>query len=141
MTVCIDTNVLMSMLSHKHRWKHILGAWMDGQFEWALSNEVLSEYEEQMLPRIGPEKWERFMTAIERVASQPGYLRFTQPDFRFLIITADPDDNKFIDCAIAAEADWIITEDAHFAPLLDAGYKPNPIKPDEFIARFIGVDA
>lgn len=140
MKVCIDTNVLMSMLSHTHPWKKLLTAWMQNQFEWALSNEVLSEYEEQMRPRIGVEKWDKFMNALEAVASQPGFLHFAQPDFRFRVITTDPDDNKFIDCAIAAEADWIITEDAHFSPLLEAGYKPKPIRPDEFIARFIAGD-
>lgn len=49
------------------------------------------------------------------------------------VITADADDNKFCDCAIAADADFVVTEDHHFGPLKVAGYKPQPIKPDEFI--------
>lgn len=36
------------------------------------------------------------------------------PQFRFNLITADPDDNKFVDCAIIAQADYIFTNDRHF---------------------------
>lgn len=53
----------------------------------------------------------------------------------------DPDDNAFTDCAITAGADCIITDDAHFAPLANAGYKPQPITPAEFIERYRGIHA
>ena len=36
------------------------------------------------------------------------------PHFRFGLITADADDNKFVDCAIIAGAKYIVTEDRHF---------------------------
>ena len=54
---------------------------------------------------------------------------FIEPHFQFRIVTQDPDDNKFVDCAIAAEADFIITWDHHCDVLKSAGYKPNPITP------------
>ena len=41
------------------------------------------------------------------------------------------------DCAITVGADYLITEDHHFDPLADAGYKPQPINPDEFIRRHL----
>ena len=34
--------------------------------------------------------------------------------FRFHLITADKDDNKFVDCAIVANAEYIVTNDKHF---------------------------
>jgi predicted nucleic acid-binding protein len=49
----------------------------------------------------------------------------------------DADDNKFANCAIVAHADFIITEDKHFAPLANAGYKPQPISALEFIERYL----
>ena len=52
-------------------------------------------------------------------------------------MTEDPDDNKFSDCAIVAEADHIITSDRHFAVLTAAGYGPQPITPAEFISRYL----
>ena len=33
---------------------------------------------------------------------------------RLVLITTDPDDNKFIDCAVAAQAKFIVTEDHHY---------------------------
>lgn len=59
------------------------------------------------------------------------------PSFFFRTISADRGDDKFADCAIAADADYIITNDKHFAPLIGSGYKPQPITPEEFIVRFL----
>ena len=39
--------------------------------------------------------------------------------FRFGLIETDPDDNKFVDCAIVANAEYIVTNDAHFDVLKD----------------------
>ena len=39
--------------------------------------------------------------------------------FRFGLIETDPDDNKFVDCAIVANAEYIVTDDAHFDVLKD----------------------
>lgn len=36
------------------------------------------------------------------------------PHFSFGLITVDADDNKFVDCAIVANAHFIVTEDKHF---------------------------
>jgi predicted nucleic acid-binding protein len=37
-----------------------------------------------------------------------------QPYFHLGLITADPDDNKFVDCAFAANATYIVSNDSHF---------------------------
>ena len=59
------------------------------------------------------------------------------PSFQFRVVTADPEDNIFTDCAITAHADYLLTEDAHFAPLADVGYKTRPLSPQQFIAQFV----
>ena len=64
-----------------------------------------------------------------------GNVLFVEPHFRFSIVTGDPDDNKFVDCAIATEADHVITWDRHFDELIGAGYKPLPITPDDFLLK------
>ena len=63
-----------------------------------------------------------------------------KPQYRFGVIIPDPDDNKFCDCAIAAEADFVVTDDAHFTVLKSGGYKPKPITPEEFIRVHLGSD-
>jgi predicted nucleic acid-binding protein len=65
-----------------------------------------------------------------------GNLLRVTPSFHFNIITADPDDNLFTDCAVTAGADFLITQDQHFAALKKSGYRPQPITPGEFISRF-----
>ena len=39
---------------------------------------------------------------------------FQDSYYHFGLITEDPDDNKFVDCAIAADAELIVTNDKHF---------------------------
>lgn len=34
--------------------------------------------------------------------------------YQWYLITADPDDNKFVDCAVAGQADYLVTHDKHF---------------------------
>jgi uncharacterized protein len=70
---------------------------------------------------------------LELLTQLHGNIRQTEPQYRFGVVVTDPDDNKFCDCAIAAEADFVVTEDSHFDALKSAGYKPQPIAPDEFI--------
>lgn len=74
---------------------------------------------------------------MDLVEVTSGNLLRVTPHFHFHIVTADPDDNIFTDCAIAAEADYLITEDHDFEPLRNAGYKAQPISPREFIGRFV----
>jgi predicted nucleic acid-binding protein len=45
-----------------------------------------------------------------------------------------------VDCAIAANADFIITNDSDYAPLANAGYKPQPISPEEFMPSIFLLD-
>jgi len=59
---------------------------------------------------------------------------FYIPEFKWNFITADPDDNKFVDCAIAANADYIITNDAHFNILKNIAFpKVNVLTLQQFI--------
>ena len=39
---------------------------------------------------------------------------FQEVFIHFGLIEADADDNKFVDCAVAADAEYIVTNDAHF---------------------------
>lgn len=55
--------------------------------------------------------------------------------FRFNLIQADVDDNKFVDCAIAANASYIVSQDHHFDVLKRIEFpKVELIDIDTFIA-------
>lgn len=53
--------------------------------------------------------------------------------YHFGLITQDPDDNKFVDCAIVASADYLVCEDNHFKVLKDIPFpKVNVITLEQF---------
>ncbi|HRQ90194.1 MAG TPA: putative toxin-antitoxin system toxin component, PIN family [Bacteroidia bacterium] len=137
MIACIDTNVFVQASKAGHPLHVIFTSWLQRKFLWALSNDILAEYEEILVQRSGRQRWFQFGRVLDLAEAQGGLLLKVQPSFQFHVIAADPDDNKFIDCAITAGADYAITEDSHFDPLANAGYKPKPIKPQEFIQRHL----
>jgi putative PIN family toxin of toxin-antitoxin system len=137
MIVCLDTNTVVQALAEGHPFHPILDAWVAGQVTWAVSTKVLLEYEEVLTRLSGPARWRKLARLMDLAELTSGNLLRVTPSFHFNIVTADPDDNIFADCAITAGADYLITEDQHFTALRDAGYKPQPITPLEFIAGFI----
>ncbi len=138
MTVVIDTNVVLGMFNPGHYTRPIFWAWLEGRLQWATSTEILLEYEEIVAERSGTGRARKMFSLMEVVSEQHRNVRHLSPSFRFHLITPDSDDDKFADCAIAAEADHIITSDHHFDVLISSGYKPQPITPEEFIRRHLG---
>ena len=137
MTVCIDTNVLLQLFGKSRPYGQITDALQQGRLELAVSNEVLLEYEETLTQLSGRGRWQAVEPFLHGVSRLHENVLYVQPHFRFRVITADPDDNKFVDCAIAVEADFILTVDRHFNALDGSGYKPRPISPDEFVAKYL----
>jgi putative PIN family toxin of toxin-antitoxin system len=133
MKVCVDTNVFLQMFGRKQPFYPILRALLGGRLLLAVSTEILLEYEEITVRLSGAERWRDVAAFLELLTQLHGNIRQIEPHYRFGVIVNDPDDNKFCDCAIAAEADFIVTDDSHFDALKSAGYKPQPITPGEFI--------
>jgi uncharacterized protein len=138
MTVVIDTNVVLTMFKPAHPHHLIFVAWTQRSFAWAVTTEILFEYEEIMTRLDSTHYASTALSTITMIGSmQQGSLQRISPTYRFHQIIGDPDDDKFADCAIAAEADYIITEDRHFQALIGSGYRPQPITPAEFIGRHL----
>ena len=56
------------------------------------------------------------------------------PYYKFNVIKVDPDDNKFVDCAVAANAHFIVTDDHHYDVLFDMEFpKVSIIKLDSMM--------
>ena len=133
MTVCLDTNVFLQIFGRQQPFYPILRALLDGQLTLALSTEILLEYEEVTVKLSGVERWRQVSALLELLTRLHDNIRQVEPRYRFGVVVVDPDDNKFCDCAIAAEADFVVTEDTHFAALKSAGFRPQPLTPNEFI--------
>jgi len=137
MIVCIDTNVLLQARAKSHPYHCILRGCALGSMSWAVSNRILTEYREMVTTVNDVAAWGRVAHLLDLI-DLTGTLIMVSPHYHFDVIGDDPDDNAFTDCAIAIHADYVITEDRHFAPLANAGYKPQPITPTEFIERYRG---
>lgn len=111
--VVLDTNCLVQMLSVHSPYRPAWQAFREGKYELCVSNEILEEYQE-IIGRVANEAVAH--NIVNAIVRSP-YTRFFTPHFRFRLVEQDPDDNKFVDCAIVAGADYIVSEDAHFRTL------------------------
>ena len=84
--IVLDTNSLIQCISPKSRYRKIWDCFLDGTNQLCVSDEILNN----------------------------PYTLFFTPYYNFNLIKSDPDDNKFVDCAIVANAKFIVTEDHHF---------------------------
>ena len=54
--------------------------------------------------------------------------------FKWNLITEDPDDNKFVDCAIACGAQFLVSNDKHFNILKKIKFpKVDVVKAEDFL--------
>ena len=108
MKVVIDTNVFVSSFFGGSP-RRIIGLWKDEQFILCVSEAILDEYIE-VLQRIGLRDEDELKELLALFAK--GFnLQFCRKTPRFRIVEEDPDDDKFIECAMALKAGVIITGD------------------------------
>ena len=106
----IDTNSLIQCVSHKSQYHKLWLSFVYGSNQLCVSTEILNEYAEILQRKTSGRFTELAMNVI---VNNPNTI-FITPYFRFNAIAADPDDNKFVDCAVAGQAQFIITEDGHY---------------------------
>ena len=133
--VVIDTNCLVQMLSAHGNYYSAWQAYRRGKFVLCVSNEILNEYQEIIERVANAAVADNVVNAIIR---SPHTLFFT-PQYNFHLIIQDPDDNKFVDCAIIANADFIVSEDSHFNVLKTVSFPVvKVIRLDEFVNDLVG---
>jgi uncharacterized protein len=118
MTVILDTNILLICLPKASIYRPIFDALISGVFKLAISNEVLSEYIEILSQKTN---LSTANNVAELLLSLPNVIK-TDVYFRWSLISVDADDNKFVDCAIASAADFIVSNDRHFRELQNVDF-------------------
>ena len=132
--VVIDTNCLLQIIPRRSPYRKIWDAFLDNRFVLCVSNEILEEYQEILEQQITPSVAENVVLLILNREN----VRLIDPHFRMQLITADPDDNKFTDCAFAAGADYLVSEDNHFNVLREMPFPQiNLVTLDEFMQTSI----
>jgi putative PIN family toxin of toxin-antitoxin system len=127
--IVVDTNILLVSISRFSPYHWLFETIIEGKITLCISNEILFEYEE-----IISKKFNRDVAnfVIETIMNLPNIDIISQY-FRWQLIQQDPDDNKFVDCAITSGADYIITHDKHFHELNSVDFpKVNILSLKEF---------
>ena len=116
--IVLDTNCLLASISSKSENFRIWKDFQTGKFVLCVSNEILEEYQEIIARKASASVAESVINAI--VESE--FVEFVDPQFHLGLISADHDDDKFVDCAFAANAIFIVSDDSHFDILKDISF-------------------
>ncbi|MCH5302438.1 MAG: putative toxin-antitoxin system toxin component, PIN family [Prevotella sp.] len=111
--IVLDTNCLLMIIPRISPYRVVWDSFLDSRFVLCVSNEIVEEYSEILSNKLG---YHIAANVISTILFSTN-VKFVTPYYKFSLITSDVDDNKFVDCAIAAGADYIVSEDAHFRVL------------------------
>ena len=107
--VVLDTNVLLVSISSKSRLHWIFKSLIEGKFILCVTTDILSEYAEIIELKMGVLASENTLGVLENLPN----IEFITNYYKFNLLK-DDDDNKFVDCFISANADFIVTHDSDF---------------------------
>lgn len=108
--IILDTNILLVSISSKSKYHWIFKAFLEERYDLAVSNSILIEYKEIITKKMGSEVADEVVRALIALP----HVHKMNPYFDWDLIENDRDDNKFVDCAVASNVNYIVTEDKHF---------------------------
>ncbi len=136
MRIVLDTNALLVSISRRSPHHPIFQAFEEKQYDLLITTDILLEYEEV----IGDEMNATIATNVTQGIREAPNVWHIHKYYFWNLITVDPDDNKFVDCAIAGAADFIVTDDRHFKVLKKIPFpKVNIISADDFVELLTGI--
>ncbi len=110
MRIVLDTNVLLVSLLKTSKYRPIFDSLLTKKFELIISHDIFQEYIEIIGNKTTPE-----------IAKNVGELLLNLENvekievfYKWLLIEKDFDDNKFVDCAIAGNVRFVVSNDKHF---------------------------
>lgn len=110
MKLVLDTNVLLVSISPRSDYHWIFQSFIAEDFQLCVTTDILAEYEEIIEQHMGHEVADTILQIIENAVNVELVTRY----YKWNLISEDPDDNKFVDCAVASNATFIVTHDRHF---------------------------
>ena len=108
--VVIDTNVFISSFFGGVP-REIINLWKNSRIVLCLSQEIIEEYIE-VLNRLGL-KNPKEIANLTKLFSEGYNSIFTAKTPNIAVVIDDPDDNKFLECAVALDSKIIISGDKH----------------------------
>lgn len=112
--VVVDTNVFVSAAFLKGRSAVLMERWKEDKFVLLFSPDIFDEYFEIIAcPKFKQE--EGVIRELADLLTEKGLA--VEPQVVLDVVKEDPDDNKFLECAVAGEADFIVSGDRHLLRL------------------------
>jgi len=129
MKIVLDTNCLLPAVFPRSMYHWIWISFRRGDFILCYSNEIIEEYEE-LLSGLYP--IEITKSTIHLLLTSRNVEKVI-PYYKWNLIAADPEDNKFVDCALNGGADYLVSNDKHFNILAKTDFpKIDVVKIDTF---------
>ena len=114
--VVIDTNIFISsFFNPKGNPKRVIDLWKNRKITLCVTEEILEEYVE-VLARLGFSN-EPELEELLRLFKKKNNITYIASTPKFSLIKDDPSDDKFIECAVVANAQYIISGDKHLLNL------------------------
>jgi len=123
--IILDTNILIDAMNDNfsYTWK-IIDLVLKGEMEAVASEKIIKEYNLIVERNIVKEKDREILAKfINQVTVFPVYQKI-------MAVPDDPEDNKFIECAVEVGVDYIISSDKHLLHL--ANYNGVEIKEPKY---------
>ena len=133
MKVVVDTNVFVSSVFGGLP-RQVVGLWFDGRLTLCLSEPIVTEYQ-RVLREIGAVSAKEERALIEAFASGEGVL-YTADPLAIEGASSDPDDDKFLECALELEAERVVSGDTDLLEL--KSYMGTPILTPRELLEEIG---
>lgn len=108
--IVLDTNCLISSLSKRGQYYPVWQGLQTGKYTLCVSTDILEEYAEKLTEKMSVQ----VASNVIHLLLESGNVELINPYFSLHLIEADHDDDKFVDCAFAANATFIVSDDSHF---------------------------
>ncbi|WP_255193893.1 putative toxin-antitoxin system toxin component, PIN family [Natronobeatus ordinarius] len=117
MKAVLDTNVLISSVISKGTPHNVVVAGFEGEYQIVVSVATLTEFRETLLKY--PDRFHMDEEDVQKEVETIRYFaEFVEPEKDIRAVEEDPDDDKFLEAAVAGNVDYLVSGDQH---LLDFG--------------------
>jgi len=110
--VVLDTNVLLVSISSRSRLHWVFQKLINKKYTLCVTTEILAEYAEIIDQHMGAATSDSVLGVLENLPN----IEFVTTYYKFQLLK-DEDDDKFVDCAIASNANFIVSHDKDFRVL------------------------
>jgi uncharacterized protein len=129
LSATFDSNIFVSALNYDGIPRRILNLAREGKIRLDISDGIYLETARVLYEKF---KWsEADVNTLRDLLA--GFANRVEPTERLTVVKDDPDDDKIVECAVAAASDYLVTGDRHILKLGSHG-KTKIVRPAEFPA-------